>query len=309
MSNANSATPGKNIAMTLVGLMTLPCGVGYAVAGGRLILVWADWLPAGTGDLWDQIASMSPEYERNFALIPLFGMFFLVFGAMILLAALGLLRHKYWGRAMTFMVAVPAMAIPLGLSLLNINPPTGLDANSVLLVVAQVLYGTLAYATLSMNRGEPLGIHVLRVTNTIGGLLTVYFSATWLSELIPGVFTGPDSARDPDSRFAALAGLSGIFAGVLLIVSGRYLLTRFVTIASVSVQVAMVAFALLGLMLGDTMAEIIDVMFLVVAIVLLILTASGVWYLNLPHVRRALEARMPAPGIAEPIVPAGQPRD
>ena len=51
MSNALSAARGKSVAVTLVALCTLIWGWGYALVGGYLILVWAEWLPGVLDDL------------------------------------------------------------------------------------------------------------------------------------------------------------------------------------------------------------------------------------------------------------------
>ena len=46
MINALSAARDKSVADTLVAWCTLTWGWGYALVGGYLILVWAEWLPA-----------------------------------------------------------------------------------------------------------------------------------------------------------------------------------------------------------------------------------------------------------------------
>jgi hypothetical protein len=121
--------------------------------------------------------------------------------------------------------------------------------------------------------------------------------------LIPEFVIGGGGGRDPADFFATLSVLSGFVAGLLTVASGTCLLAsrwkhRFVTvvalmIAAAGAQVALAVFALLGAVLGHTREGLLEGYLLVFivpdAIVLLALTASGVWYLKRPHIRRALE--------------------
>jgi hypothetical protein len=65
-------------------------------------------------------------------------------------------------------------------------------------------------------------------------------------------------------------------------------------IAAGSAEVAMAMFALCGALLGRSQGGLREAYLLVFvfpfAVVLLLLTASGIWYLQRPAIRRALEA-------------------
>jgi hypothetical protein len=93
------------------------------------------------------------------ALLVVVGVLFLLLGLLVLLAALGILWRKQWGRILTFLVA--ALAILLGLLWLSGVQDVVQDATALALGVAQVLYGILALVVLGMNRadfsGQPTG--------------------------------------------------------------------------------------------------------------------------------------------------------
>jgi hypothetical protein len=292
MTSTLPATTGKSVATSLIGLMTLLWGGVHAALGASFLLVWTDLLPLDT-DLSDRIT-----IQRGVAYLALFGVLFLVLGILAVAGALGLFSRKPWGRILTLIVAV--LAISSGLCLDAVVPPTSgvRDATDISFAVAQVVYGILAFAILSMNRVDPIGIYILRLLSILVGLPVVFFWGLWLPEFIPG-----GARRDSADFFATLSVLSGFIAGLLIVASGTCLLTsgwkqRFVTVVALmvaagSAQVALAVFALLGAMLGHTREGLLEGYLLVfvvpVAIVLLVLTASGVWYLKRPHVRRALE--------------------
>jgi len=296
MSNAMPATTGKSIPVAVIILSTLVWGGGYAIEGGYLILVWADFLPGQPNDLSERIIF---ALEPGITYLAVFGVLFLVFGIMALLGALGLLWRRQWGRFLMLTIAV--LAISLGLCSLNLGPSIP-DTTNVPLGVAQILYGVLALAILSMNRVEPLGIYILRLLNILVGLPVVLFLSLWLPEFVRGFFEGT-SRGDAGSRFLALAVFSGSVAGWLILATGVSLLNprlrRFMTavglmIAAASAEVAMAALALLGAFLGHSREGLREgwllLFFFPFALVLLFLTASGVWYLRRIDTRRALEA-------------------
>jgi Na+(H+)/acetate symporter ActP len=159
---------------------------------------------------------------------------------------------------------------------------------------------------------EPVGIYIL-------SLPVVLYLGFLLPEFGPGFFPEEGTSRgDVGSRFLALATLSGFVAGLLIVATGVGLLIprlrRFTTgvslmIAAGSAEVAMVAFALLGGLLGRSKGGLLEAYLLVIAlpfaVVLLLLTVSGVWYLRRPAMRRALEGeRDQRQGRTEPAVAA-----
>jgi hypothetical protein len=317
MNNTPPATQGKSVAAKLIGLMTLLWGGAYTAVGARFLLVWADLWPIQNNDWSDRII-----IERSVAHLALLGVIFLVFGIIALAAVLGLFSRKPWGRVLTLLVAV--LAISLGLCFHAVVPGTGYfrDATDDSLAVAQVLFGILALSILSLNRVEPIGIYVLRPLSILVGLPVVLFWGFLLPDSVSDFFHrgGRDDTAD---RFGALVVLSGFVAGLLIVATGVGLLTlrsnRFRTvvalmIAAGSAEAAMAAFAFLGALLGHTREGLLEGYLLLfvppLAAVLLLLTASGVWYLRRPDVRRALEAeREPRQGSAEQVAATFQPRE
>jgi hypothetical protein len=284
MSNAAPATTIKSVALTLVGLLTLLCGGGYALEGGYLLLVWADWLPLQSRDLADRIV-----LQLDVASLVLIGGLFLAFGALAMLAALGLFLRQPWGRVLTLLVAV--LAIALGLRSLELGPAIVEETTNVPLGVAQALYGILAVAVLSLNRAEPMRVYIVRLMNFLVGVPTVLFFALWVTEFKDSFFHAENAAgRDTYFRFAGLSVLSGFVAGWLLIAGGTCLLTpRYTRFAPVALMFAACAaaavalFALLGAVLGHSggLGEaFLLVLILPIGVVLSVLTASGAWYLT-----------------------------
>ena len=237
MSNAPSAARGKSVAVALVALCTQIWGWGYALVGGYLILVWADWLPGVLDDLLpgelhdlpNRITSMrittTPvDYVRNEIFWVVFGILFVIFGIMANLATLGLYWRKPWGRIVTFLVAVLAISIVLVpiCSEETFISPIQITAN-IPLQIAQVLYGILAFAVLSMSPGEPKGIYIVRLINFSVGLpLTLLFGMYSFDAVM--LLFHPEPGFNADSRFAKLIIPSGLIAGSTLFASSLCLL-------------------------------------------------------------------------------------
>lgn len=285
------AKTGNSLAAVAVTLLTVVWGIGYAIEGSYLILVWATVFP---GDINDLSFHIIMRFEPGLAFLAGFGVLFLVLGIMALVAAQGFYWRRWSGRFLMFGVAV--LAISLGLCWLGLGPWIR-NATNVPLGVAQVFYGVLALAILSMNRVEPAGIHILRLLCILVGLPLIlsFCSTDFISS-----FT---SRVDAGSRFLALYELSYFIAGWLILATGVGLLIprlkRFVTavglmIAASMAEAAMAGFALLGAFLGQSREGLREGFLLFFyfpfTLVLLLLTASGVWYLRRPAVRRALEA-------------------
>ena len=81
------------------------------------------------------------------AIVFVMGVCFLPLGFLGLLAGLGVLLRKQWGRILTFILA--ALAILLGLTWVGDR-----DATHIAIGVAQVLYGIFAFVILIRNRTE-----------------------------------------------------------------------------------------------------------------------------------------------------------
>jgi hypothetical protein len=300
MSNALLTTKFKNAAVGLIGLMTFLWGVAYAAEGVYFLLVWADFLPGQDKDLADRIVIIrGPSF-----LAPL-GVLFVAMGFMGLTASLGLFARKAWGRALTLFVALSAYSS--GLLLHDAVPPISgaYDTMDIGRDIAQVLYGVLAIAFLSANRGEQVGIYILRLLSLLVALPFVYFWGSWLQEFTHELYRpNGQSSGDLGRRFAALSFLSGLVASVLTAATGVVLLflrkKRFMPavalmIAACGTAAAQAAFALLGALMGHSRGGLLEgfllVFFLPLSLVLLFLAATGVWYLRRPNVRLKLEAK------------------
>jgi hypothetical protein len=291
-------TTGKRVALTAIVVMTLVLGCAYAFEGGYLLLVAADILPGEPRDLSERIIF---ALDPALAFLSFFGVLFLVFGIMALLGALGLFWQKQWGRVLIYTVAV--LAIALGLCWLNVGPWIP-DVDNVPLGLAQVLYGVLVLAILSINRLEPAGIQILRLLSILVGLPVALSLGSMLPEVVPDLFQREGTSRgDAGSSFLALVVLCGFVAGLLMLATGIALLIpglkRFrivigLMIATASAEAAMAAFALMGAPHGHSRGGLREAWLLVVffpsAMVLLLLTVSGTWYLRRLDTRRALEA-------------------
>jgi hypothetical protein len=196
-------------------------------------------------------------------------------------------------------------AISLGLCFNVVVPSTngGRDGIDVALAVAQVSYGILAFAVVSLNQAEPVGVYILRLLTILVGLPIVFFLGSLLPEFLPGFFPHEGTSRgDVASRFAALAVLCGFVTGLLIVATGVSLLIprlkRFRTVvalmmAAAVAELALATCALLGALLGHSKGGLLEGALLLVAlpfaVVLLLLTAAGVWYVRRLDIRRALE--------------------
>lgn len=294
-----------SVVVRVIILITLLLSCGYALEGGYLLLVWAGVLPGQDGDLADRIVI---AYNPAFTYLALFGVLFFAFGTLALLAALALLWSRPWGRFLTVIVA--ESAILLGLCSLD------MEVSNVPLGVAMILYGVPALVILSRTRREPAGIDVLRLVSILLGFLVALSCSQQVFDVVDGVLhpeagvRGNRAAllaalggarRDPADFLFAFWALIGFVTGLLLVASGTSLLAsgwtrRFriaaaLLIAAVIAEMVLAVFALLGALLGHTeglLESFLLVVYFPAAIVLLILTASGVWYLTRPHIRHAL---------------------
>src|SRR5205823_530582 len=104
------AGSGKSIVVTVFGLVALLLGAAYAALGGQLIFAGLGWFVRLDQDPWAQIAGL-------FGLIPaiavVIGVVFLPLGALGVLAGLGVLWRKPWGRTLALILAVPASLLGL----------------------------------------------------------------------------------------------------------------------------------------------------------------------------------------------------
>ena len=95
MNTAARAGPTNNVAVTILGLVTLLLGGAYATLGGQLIWAGASWAWRAEGDPWGPVASL---FGIGRVLVIAVGVAFLPLGLLGLLAGLGCLRRDPWGR-------------------------------------------------------------------------------------------------------------------------------------------------------------------------------------------------------------------
>src|SRR5712671_2784636 len=114
MSTIVPAGASKSVPVTVIGLITLLCGGGYAALGGNFILGGAGWFVQPDPAMGPILGAW---LTLGAALLIVVGVLFLLLGVLVLLAAVGVLWRKQWGRILTFIVAV--LAILLGLLCLS----------------------------------------------------------------------------------------------------------------------------------------------------------------------------------------------
>jgi hypothetical protein len=149
MSTIVAAGASKSVAVTVIGLITLLCGGGYAALGGNFLFGGASWLVRPDPNIGPVLGVW---LTLGAAVLVVVGILFLLLGILVLVAALGLLWRKHWGRILTFIVAV--LAILLGLLWLSGVQDVVQDATDLALGGAQVFYGILALVILRMKRAD-----------------------------------------------------------------------------------------------------------------------------------------------------------
>jgi hypothetical protein len=132
--------------VTILGLSTLLLGGAYAAVGGWVIFAGADMLVHPSKDPWIQLATF---YGIVPALLIVLGLAVLPLAILGLLAGLGVLLRKQWGRVLTFTVAV--VAILLGLLWVV---GSDWDTTDIAVGAVQILYGSLAFVVLLKKRAE-----------------------------------------------------------------------------------------------------------------------------------------------------------
>jgi hypothetical protein len=140
----------RSLAVTVVGVMALLCGVGYLVLGGQLILAVAGWFAQATPDPSKQV--LAPIAVLAAPVLVLFGVLFLVLGILDLVAAFGVFLRKPWGRILTFVMA--ALAVVFGLLWLSGVRDVTQDATDLAIGVVQILYAIVAILVLTVKGGE-----------------------------------------------------------------------------------------------------------------------------------------------------------
>ena len=138
--------PDKSPAVTVVGLATLLWGGAYAALGGQFIWAGASWAERAGDDPWGPLATF---FGLLPALVIAVGVASLLLGLVGLLAGVGLLLRKPWGRVLSFPLSVAAILV--GLVWVGGGDQR---ATEIALGVAQILFGVLTFTVLVRNGAE-----------------------------------------------------------------------------------------------------------------------------------------------------------
>jgi hypothetical protein len=145
------AGPGKGVAVTVIGLITMLWGGSYAALGGSLMFGANTMMTKHPGDHVGGLADVDHWVASMFAgLASVFGAALLLQGVVGILAGLGVLWRKQWGRIVTFILAV--LAILWGLLFMSGAFEQG--AIFLALGAVQLFYGILAFVILIQKRTE-----------------------------------------------------------------------------------------------------------------------------------------------------------
>jgi hypothetical protein len=121
-------------------------GGAYALLGGYYVFVGGSWFGRPAVEPWEPLISL-------FGIIPAFliviGVAHLLLSVLGLLAGLGILLHRQWGRILGFILA--GLAILSGMTWLAGGEP---EMTEIALGAPQILYGILAAVTLALTGAE-----------------------------------------------------------------------------------------------------------------------------------------------------------
>jgi hypothetical protein len=136
--------------VTLIGLSTLLWGVVYVGIGVYLTIAGgnaAKRFVGGGGE--DMAGGLGPFLAIIFELIAFVGICLILAGAAAMVAGLGVLLRKQWGRILTFVVS--GLVLLLGLCIVTAYQE---GAGVIALGAAHVLYAVLVIVVLGMNGSE-----------------------------------------------------------------------------------------------------------------------------------------------------------
>jgi hypothetical protein len=136
--------PRKDLWITLIGVFNVLFGIFYAFCGAFAILVVA----LGAMKFQEGVREVHAKVLLFFlgGFMALVGVALLLLGLISLLAGIGVMSRRPWGRTLTFIVAV--FAVILGLPTLNSG------SYFSILGGGQVLYGILAIVFMTKNGAE-----------------------------------------------------------------------------------------------------------------------------------------------------------
>jgi hypothetical protein len=151
MNSATPVGPTKSLAVTLIGVFTILWGAAEAVWGGCLTFAGADLGARMKDDSAAWGFAFLLRFLADFMIVA--GVVILLQGVLGIVAGLGVVLRKPWGRVLTFIMAV--LAIGWGLLFLSsYQGDADLDIVQIVLGAAQVLYGILAIVILIAKGSE-----------------------------------------------------------------------------------------------------------------------------------------------------------
>jgi hypothetical protein len=141
MNPPQAMRPAHGDSATVLGVLNVLAGLGYAGLAAYALAAGTSWLGTRAGDPWWPLASL-------FGLLPVlviaFGVLAGAVAALAVLAAAGVTQGRTWGRVLSCLVAV--VAILLGLLWAG---GSDLEPFDLALGGAQLLYGVLAFVLLA----------------------------------------------------------------------------------------------------------------------------------------------------------------
>jgi hypothetical protein len=149
------AGPRMGVAVTIIGLITMFWGGSYAALGGSFIFGATAMITMHPGDDRGGLADVDHWVASMFArLASVIGALLLLQGVVGILAGLGVLWRKQWGRIPTFLLAV--LAILWGLLFVGGAFAGAFEQGATYLALgaAQLLYGILAFVVLIQKGTE-----------------------------------------------------------------------------------------------------------------------------------------------------------
>lgn len=144
-----TANPARSRAVTVAGYGTLLWGVWNAVLGVTAIYSGIAWLTNPGDDPWWPLITL-------FGLLPVIviaiGVAFVLNGVLSVIAGIGVLRRKRWGRILALVLA--GLAVLTGAPALFVSFDGSGTATDLALVVAQLVYAVFALVVLATRGGE-----------------------------------------------------------------------------------------------------------------------------------------------------------
>lgn len=141
--------PARSRAVTVAGYGTLLWGVWNAVLGIGAICGGIAWLTHPADDPWWPVITFFGVLP---AIVIVIGVAFVLFGVLSVIAGIGVLRRKGWGRILALILA--GLAVLTGAPALLVGSDGSGTATDIALVVTQLVYGVFALVVLATRGAE-----------------------------------------------------------------------------------------------------------------------------------------------------------